>query len=488
MERKKGSGLKHLCAKCLGVFIVILTIGFGAMAQDDSPSPILLTESNSTRALAVSSNQFRGFLPRKSTEVFFPGAKSRVVLFASNLALMPDETANAFRFYLEDADGKKFRLQVLSIRPVKGRSDVSAITVKLYDANAYNGQPEANGDVFANLTWRGMTSNVVKLGLGSTGGKLDSKLPDASISSDSPKSAEFQTSSDLISEESSKSENETSFSSLDAPTASRVRFMEQATFGPNAATDLRLRQIGHRRWIDEQFEKPYPSTPYPNLPLQVTNVPMTCDNICRRDFYSMYQLQNWFYKDALYGDAQLRRRVSWALAQMWVVSGTDTQQARWELEYIKILDKHAFGNYRDLMRDMTLNPAMGNYLDMVRSTRQNPNENYPREILQLFAVGLNEMNLDGTPKLDSTGSQIPTYDQNGVNQFTKIFTGWTLAPPQTPGIPNYIDPMVLVQNNHDTTAKTLFNYPGAPFSNIPAGQNGSVDLSNALDNIFNHPN
>jgi hypothetical protein len=126
---------------------------------------------------------------------------------------------------------------------------------------------------------------------------------------------------------------------------------------------------------------------------------------------------------------------------------------------------------------------MGNYLDMVRSTRTNPNENYAREILQLFSVGLDKLNQDGTPMLDGQGNRIPTYDQNVVNGFTKVFTGWTLAAPQIPGIPNYIDPMVLVSGNHDTGTKLLLD--GVT---LPAGQPGATDLNAALDNIFYHPN
>jgi uncharacterized protein (DUF1800 family) len=125
-----------------------------------------------------------------------------------------------------------------------------------------------------------------------------------------------------------------------------------------------------------------------------------------------------------YGDNQLHRRVSWALHQIWVVSANPVNQQRWMQEYIEILDRNAFGNYRNLMYEMTLSPAMGEYLDMIRSTRQNPNENYPRELLQLFSTGLYMLNQDGTLILDNQGNRIPTYDQGKIDQFTKVFTGW----------------------------------------------------------------
>ena len=174
-------------------------------------------------------------------------------------------------------------------------------------------------------------------------------------------------------------------------------------------------------------------------------------------------------------------------------------------EYVRVLDRHAFGNYRDLMYEMTLNPAMGNFLDMIRSTRNNPNENYPREILQLFTVGVYELNQDGTLVRDASNNPIPTYDQARIDNFTRIFTGWTFCnvvstacPSYQSGIPNYIDPMRLVPGNHNTAnSKALFNYPGAPNATIAACTNCTDDanrttyaynsLNRALDNIFYHP-
>jgi uncharacterized protein (DUF1800 family) len=147
------------------------------------------------------------------------------------------------------------------------------------------------------------------------------------------------------------------------------------------------------------------------------------------------------------------------------------------------------------MTDITLNPGMGDYLDMVRSTRNNPNENFAREILQLFSIGLFMLNQDGTLQLDGEGKPIPTYDQNTVNNFTKVFTGWTYCevtgatcPNRTVGALNFKDPLILNQNNHDITAKTLLAYPDAVNQTLPAGQNGATDMTQALDNIFNHPN
>jgi uncharacterized protein (DUF1800 family) len=162
------------------------------------------------------------------------------------------------------------------------------------------------------------------------------------------------------------------------------------------------------------------------------------------------------------------------------------------IAYHQKLSEHAFGNYRNLMKDITLNPGMGNYLDMVRSTTNNPNENYPREILQLFTVGLFMLNQDGTVQTDGLGNPIPTYDQTTVDNFTEVFTGWTFCNVgcvnSQPSIVNYKDPMVLNQNNHNVTTKTLLSYPNAVNQNIAANLNGNAELDLALDNIFYHPN
>jgi uncharacterized protein (DUF1800 family) len=285
--------------------------------------------------------------------------------------------------------------------------------------------------------------------------------------------------------------------------------MEQATFGPSVELDRRIRRIGLRSWLAEQFEAPYPTVPYPEIPLMPSNEPPHCNGTenpntfppdppdvyphCRRDRYTMFSAQNWFFKEALYGEAQLRHRVAWALSQMWVISGVDTQQSSHLIAYHKVLSRNAFGNYRTLMQEMTLNPGMGNYLDMMRSTKFEPNENFAREILQLFTIGVFMLNADGTIQLDSNNKPIPTYNQMTVNNFTKIFTGWKLCetadcPNRTLGAPNYKDPMTLNQANHDVTTKTLLAYPNAVNQNIPENLNGDAELNLALDNIYNHPN
>ena len=268
---------------------------------------------------------------------------------------------------------------------------------------------------------------------------------------------------------------------VNPPSSDLIRFLEQSTFGPNDTLINYVQGIGVGAYLTQQLN--LASSGWPNLPLQPSTVPASCDTTCQRDNYSMYPLQIRFFTNSLYGPDQLRQRVIWALHQLFVVSGRDITLPSWMLPYIQTLDRNAFGNYRQLLYEITLNPAMGQYLNMNTSTKNNPNENYAREVLQLFSVGTVLLNPDGTPQLDGNGDPLPSYDQATVTNFARVFTGWKLGADVAPGVPDYITPMVLVASNHDTGAKTLLR--GVT---LPASQTGAKDLSDALDNIFNHPN
>lgn len=277
--------------------------------------------------------------------------------------------------------------------------------------------------------------------------------------------------------------------------ANASRFLEQASFGPTPSEIARVQSIGIRAYLDEQFALPISG--YPSMPLQPTTITPDCENNippnCVRDNYSHYLLQRRLFERAMYEPDQLRQRVAWALHKIIVVSGRDLMQPSWMVPYLQILDSNAFGNYRQLLYQITLNPAMGRYLDMMTSTRVNPNENYPREVLQLFSVGTEKLNLDGTPIPDANGVPLPTYDQSVVDGFTKVFTGWRLAPQPQPGVADYINPMLLngvipeTSSNHDFTSKTLLDGYTIPVRTANVA-NAYLDLNDALDNIFNHPN
>lgn len=267
-----------------------------------------------------------------------------------------------------------------------------------------------------------------------------------------------------------------------APSAHEVRrFLQQATFGPTNALVERVRKIGFEGYLEEQFRAPISG--YPEVPTQFSTPGPDCDARCIRDRYTPYPLQKRFFVNALYGEDQLRQRVSWALHKIFVIAGNTINEPKAITPYLQVIDRNAFGNYRDLLYEMTLNPSMGAYLNMVTSTRSNPNENYAREILQLFSTGTVLLNRDGTPKLDQAGNPIATYDQPVVDGFTKAFTGWTWAPARSGEDRNDFQPMQPGSGTHDTGTKLLLN--GVV---LPANQSTEKDLHDAIDNIFHHPN
>jgi uncharacterized protein (DUF1800 family) len=189
----------------------------------------------------------------------------------------------------------------------------------------------------------------------------------------------------------------------------------------------------------------------------------------------------------------LRQRVAFALSEIFVIS-SDTDDATTITYYHNTLAQDAFTNFSTIMHDVTLSPGMGDYLNMLNSAKapagQIANENYPRELMQLVTIGLNQLNDDGTLQLDSSGNPIPTYTEAQVQAFARAYTGWTYAtvsggssttfPNKTA---NYFAPMAAVESEHDTTAKTLLNG-----TVLPAGQTAEEDLSGALANIFAHTN
>jgi uncharacterized protein (DUF1800 family) len=289
-----------------------------------------------------------------------------------------------------------------------------------------------------------------------------------------------------------------------------VRFLEQVTWGPTNSDIQHLRSIGMQAYLSEQFnaaDSGYPSlTLYPQSSATITT---GCDATCVRDNYSMYPLQTRFFQNALTGSDQLRQRVAFALHQLIPVAGSSlNNEPSWVAPYLQAMDKDAFGNFHDVLYDITLNPAMGRYLDMVGNSRVNPNENYAREVMQLFSVGVDQLNPDGTPVLDTYGNRVPTYDQSTITNLARVFTGWVFAPNKTVMIagnnylvPNYVDPMVLSNNTstYDIAAKTLLPDINNPSPLVlPACSNCTTtadfqtyktnELNAAINNLFNHPN
>jgi len=283
--------------------------------------------------------------------------------------------------------------------------------------------------------------------------------------------------------------------------ADAARFLEQATFGPTAADISHLQTVNFDGWLNEQFSMPLPNDYIPMEDCPTTTgrcpdqPPAGCGGgtDCNRDNYTMFALQQRFFERALgYSPDQLRQRVAFALTQIDVISAQDGDVNRLNRmePYVLVLEQDAFTNYGQVLYDITLNAGMGRYLDMVNNNKNAPNENYAREILQLFSVGLNKLNQDGTPMLDGGGNLIPTYSQDTITNFARVFTGWTFQvqpdPPEA-GYTNYIDAMrVGNENNHDRNSKTLLDH-GAPSCSPPGNEDAAPELQEALNCIMSSP-
>ncbi|MFO1317136.1 MAG: DUF1800 family protein [Burkholderiales bacterium] len=292
------------------------------------------------------------------------------------------------------------------------------------------------------------------------------------------------------------------------------RLLNQATFGASQAEAARVNALGISGWITDQMAKPisgYPDAKYNRIQLNTsadctttmpggTGYPADSPQaVCARDHLTLAMVQRDFFTNATTAPDQLRQRVAWALSQIIVTSANepDLSYAHVMSRFQNILFEEAFGNYENLLRRVTYNPAMGNYLDAVNNDRpagtRVPNENYAREIMQLFSVGLYELNADGSLLLDASNQPIQTYDQTDIAEFARVFTGYTYASAtnQTSATGKqgryYGAPMVpyptTSTTGHDPNAKTLLNG-----TTLPAGQSGQQDIDAAVRNVFMHPN
>ena len=257
--------------------------------------------------------------------------------------------------------------------------------------------------------------------------------------------------------------------------AAAVRFLEQSSFGPTPETVNQVSQLGFDNYLQGQFGAP--TSIYPD--------PAASDS-------GLGNVQKQFFLNSVNDSDQLRMRVAFALNELWVVSGNKVSDPTGYTNYVRALTKDAFGNYYDVMKDVTLTPAMGNYLDMVNNDKpangQHANENYARELMQLFTLGLSQLNPDGTPVIDqSTGEPVPSYTQDDVMALGRSLTGWTY-PTQSGATlqrhnPQFFGgPMVPFDSNHDGGQKTFLG------QNISGGQSAAQELDSVLTVIFNHPN
>ena len=286
-----------------------------------------------------------------------------------------------------------------------------------------------------------------------------------------------------------------------------ARFLKQATFGPSDANIARVKAIGYSAWIDEQLALP-PTSHLAHMDriaqfqgaksnlyaLARTGGTMGLPGSAMATPVSLQtedRLYSWWTLAATAPD-QLRQRVAWALSEILVISdknGTLRNYPRGCANYYDLLVKRIVsgGNYRDLLEDITQNPMMGIWLTHVRSSKTQPDENYPREIMQLFSIGLEHLNKDGTFKRDGEGNAIPSYGQNEILELSRAFTGWTYNNSRsftsTGNALDEISPLMAFEDYHDRGRKVILG--GAT---VPAGQSALQDIRRCLDVIAAHPN
>ncbi len=275
---------------------------------------------------------------------------------------------------------------------------------------------------------------------------------------------------------------------IQVPITTAARLLDQATFGPTLTDIQHVEYVGVTGYLSEQFAAP---------PMTLALLPATPPTICATNLLPCLQSEWW--QATLTAPDQLRQRVAFALAEMFVIS-SNSVNSRAVIAFQNTLVNDAFGNFATIMKDVTLSPGMGAYLNMLNSNKPQPatqtqpaqiaNENYSRELMQLFTMGLFLLNADGTPQLDGNRNMQPAYTQDQVQAFARAFTGWTYAsttggtPTRFPnGTANYTMPMAALEANHDTAAKVLLDG-----TTLPAGQTSAQDLDGALANIFAHPN
>ncbi len=290
------------------------------------------------------------------------------------------------------------------------------------------------------------------------------------------------------------------------------QFLNRATFG---ATDAEISTLASAmardgitaacsNWVDAQFA--VPRTSHLTTIQQFMTADSVTSNIDPTQNMTRFR-HHAFWHNAIAAPDQLKQRLAWALLQICVIgdggndfnfveipTGQPTKPFWWGVSsYYDMLLDNCDDTYRDVLQGVTYHPIMGIWLSSLRNPKGDavkgtfPDENYAREIMQLFSIGLNELNIDGTYKRDAEQKPIPTYDNETIKEFAKVFTGLNYATGNgtsiTSGDRNYLDPMIMTESAHDRTAKVLFNN-----YSTPANTNGNIDIGLGLDNLYAHPN
>lgn len=275
--------------------------------------------------------------------------------------------------------------------------------------------------------------------------------------------------------------------------ADAVRLAKQATFGPNTTVVNRIVELGAAGWVDEQLS--LSDSTYVDM-TQGKYAQPNCNGasdawLCIQTYFRAQPVAMRFYSNALSKPDQLRQRVAFALSQMIVTSGLKVEQTAGIASFQQIMLDNAFGNYETILRQVTLNPAMGDYLDMATSIKGSPNQNYARELMQIFSIYPSQLNADGTLKVNASGQTIATYTEHDVDEVARALTGWTYQRYGS-GVwhersRNYAVPLVQYPASYngqyfDNGAKTFLG------QSVPAGASPQANLDAVITAVFNHPN
>ena len=294
---------------------------------------------------------------------------------------------------------------------------------------------------------------------------------------------------------------------LEGPLMEASRFLSQASLGADLELTHRVAEMGIEAWIDEQM-----SLPQTEL-LETLNAVYAeviewyllnggdPDEISARPSWTVFNYAWW--ESHMRAEDVLRHKVALALSEIFVISFDSDLSGHGPglADYYDLLLRNSFGNYRDLLHEISLHPTMGYYLSHLNNPKEieeeniHPDENYAREIMQLFSIGLYELNQDGSRKTDTLGNWIPTYNQTHIKELAKVFTGLGVGEVMENefvdepffGLDIYLAdmtvPMIMYEDWHQQGTKTMLNgYV------IPDGQDGMTDIEDAIDQLFMHPN
>jgi len=297
--------------------------------------------------------------------------------------------------------------------------------------------------------------------------------------------------------------------------AMAIRFLNKATFGANKDSIKELRRLGVVKWVDKQLSLPLVKNNYLIKTIEMAKEAAPSENPnsveeyladndivfnkAKASFHSPRFMESAWFDIAMTSPDQIRQKLTYALSQIIVESDFEPiflRRGEALSRYFDILSQNAFKSYKDLLTDISFNSGMSMFLTFNgnKALYKNeadvsiyPDENYAREIMQLFSIGLNELNIDGTPKKDNNGNLVPTYTQTDVNELARVFTGWDLKRNKKFGLVGFTrgdltHPVEFTSKYHDSGEKKLLG------KTIPAGLSGEDDIKAAIDIIMSNPN